>query len=107
MLVALLAAQAKAMAERPAEGRQRLVCYSSNQVQSLLLLTAMPAVPADEHTQRARIGSSQPSGSTWRGKHLIRLHALQHVLHGAFSKGSWEDTGFAESCDVSVWQCCG
>lgn len=87
VLVALLAAQARVMAERPAEDRQRLVCYSSNQVQSLLLLTAMPAVPADEHTQRARIGSSQPFGSTWRGEHLIRLHALQHVLHEALGKG--------------------
>ena len=32
VLVALLAAQARVMAERPAEDRQRLVCYSSNQV---------------------------------------------------------------------------
>ena len=32
VLVALLAAQARAMASRPAEDRQRLVCYSSDQV---------------------------------------------------------------------------
>lgn len=32
VLVALLAAQARAMAGRTAEHRQRLVCYSSDQV---------------------------------------------------------------------------
>ncbi len=33
VLVALLAAQAKAMAGRPEEHRERLVCYSSDQVE--------------------------------------------------------------------------
>ena len=54
VLVALLAAQARVMAERPAEDRQRLVCYSSNQVRFLPQLTAMPAVPAIEHTHSAK-----------------------------------------------------
>ena len=41
VLVALLAAQAKVMADRPASDRQRLVCYSSDQVRLPLLAVAM------------------------------------------------------------------
>ena len=43
VLIALLAAQAKVMAERPAEDRHRLVCYSSDQVSIPSLL--MPMLP--------------------------------------------------------------
>ena len=75
MLVALLAAQAKVMAERPAEDRQRLVCYSSDQVKLPLSLTATPGVPASEHTVPTaptvpRLGLHQPSRSPWHGGDL-------------------------------------
>ncbi|CAK0780080.1 hypothetical protein CVIRNUC_004931 [Coccomyxa viridis] len=43
VLVALLAAQARVMAERPAEDRQRLVCYSSNQAHSSIKKACMVA----------------------------------------------------------------
>ena len=41
VLIALLAAQAKAMAGRPAEQRERLVCYSSDQVKEAICISPM------------------------------------------------------------------
>ena len=41
VLIALLAAQAKAMTGRPAEQRERLVCYSSDQVGEAMHISLM------------------------------------------------------------------
>ena len=58
VLVALLAAQARAMASRPAEDRQYLVCYSSDRVRYYAVISATgsmlysPALTSFQLSQR-------------------------------------------------------